>query len=243
MDKQPLYKRIKQQLTQALIDREWLPGEMLPSESRLAERYQVGISTIRAAVRELESANVLVRSQGKGTFVTQFDQREGIHRFLNIVRRDGVIDSPDRRLISVEQLAAPATIAEKLNLPRTTHGERVFKLSTAVSLGGSPIYYSNVWLPAARFPNLRAAHLPDGSQSLYSIYQQRFNVNVIRVVDALTATRAPAAVAKVTGMESGNPVLRLDRVAYTYGDAPVEVRQNWIDTTHHCYRIEQGDGG
>ena len=56
MAKHPLYKEVKQQLTRSLIDGEWRPGEMLPSEPRLAERYGVGISTVRAAVRELEQA-------------------------------------------------------------------------------------------------------------------------------------------------------------------------------------------
>lgn len=243
MGKSPLYKKIRQEITQALIHQEWLPGEMLPSESRLAERYQVGISTIRAAVRELEMANVLVRRQGKGTFVTHFEQRRGIHRFLNIVRHDSVEEAPCRRLISLEQMTATASVAERLRLPRTRAGGKVYKLTTIVSLGGSPIYHSNVWLPAMRFPELRASHLPDGSQSLYSIYQQRFNVNVIRVVDSLTATRATSVVARMTGLAIGSPVLRLDRVAFTYDDVPVEIRQNWIDSARHCYRIELGDGG
>lgn len=243
MGKSPLYKKIRQEITQALIHQEWLPGEMLPSESRLAERYQVGISTIRAAVRELEMANVLVRRQGKGTFVTHFEQRRGIHRFLNIVRHDSVEEAPYRRLISLEQMTATASVAERLRLPRTRAGGKVYKLTTIVSLGGSPIYHSNVWLPAMRFPELRASHLPDGSQSLYSIYQQRFNVNVIRVVDSLTATRATSVVARMTGLAIGSPVLRLDRVAFTYDDVPVEIRQNWIDSARHCYRIELGDGG
>src|SRR4029077_2940113 len=93
MARRPLYKEVREQLTKSLMQGEWRPGAMLPSEPRLAERYKVGISTIRAAVRELELANVLVRTQGKGTFVARFEERAGVHRFLNLVRDDGVAEA------------------------------------------------------------------------------------------------------------------------------------------------------
>jgi GntR family transcriptional regulator len=243
MGKQPLYKRIKAEITRSLVKGEWPPGAKLPSEPGLASRYRVGISTIRAAVRELELANVLVRAQGKGTFVTHFDQREGIHRFLNIVRSDGVAEAPYRRLVAFERTDAPSAVAEALQLTRAGRDGQVYKLSTLVSLSGKPIYSSNVFLPVGRFPGLRKLHVPDGSRSLYSIYQQKFNVNVIKVVDSITATPAAANVAKLTGLDVGAPVLCLNRVAYTYDGLPIEVRHNWINTAKHCYRIEQGDDG
>jgi GntR family transcriptional regulator len=243
MVKRPLYKEVREQLTKSLIEGEWRPGEMLPSEPRLAERFNVGISTIRAAVRELELANVLVRAQGKGTFVARFDEREGIHRFLNIVRDDGVAEAPHRRMLTFERLDAPPRIAEMLHLPRTGSGARVFKLTTLVSLAGKPIYHSNVFLPVAVFPRLRKSLLPDGNRSLYSLFQQQFNVNVTKVVDSISATPAPGIVARLCDLQPGTPVLWLNRIAYTYNEVRVEVRQNWINTAHHCYRIAQGEGG
>lgn len=241
MAKRPLYKEVRDQLTKMLIEGEWLPGAMLPSERRLAERYDVGISTIRAAIRELELANVLVRAQGKGTFVARFDQREGIHQFLNIVRTDGAMAAPSRKLLSLERIDAPPAIAEALRLPRASDGEKVYKLATLVSLGGQPIFSSYVYLPVSRFPRLRQSHLPDGNRSLYSLYQQYFNVNVTKVVDSITATRASASVAKLCNLRMGDPVLWLSRISYTYNDVPIEVRHNWVNTAQHCYRIEQGE--
>jgi len=221
MAKRPLYKELREQLTRSLVAGEWRPGAMLPSEPRLAERYNVGISTIRAAVRELELANVLVRAQGKGTFVARFDEREGLHRFLNIFRDDGVAEAPHRRMLGFERLDPPTAVAEALRLPRTAGGGRVYKLTTLVSLAGTPIYVSNVFLPVAVFPHLRRAQLPDGDKSLYSLYQQQFNVNVTKVVDSITATPAPAMVAKLCDLRPGAPVLWLNRVSFTYNDLRV----------------------
>ena len=237
----PLYQKVREQLVKSLTNGEWLPGAMLPSEPKLAERFKVGISTIRAALRELEKAQVLIRAQGRGTFVAQFDQREGVHRFLNIVRNDGGHEAPSRRLLTFERIDAPPPIAELLGLPRTAGGEKVFKLTTLVSLNDLPVYYSNVFLPALPFRGLKRASLPDGNRSLYSLYQQLFNVNVTRVIDSITATPAPAAVAKLCNTRPGACSLCLTRVSYTYKGEAVEVRRNWVNTVNHCYRIEQGE--
>lgn len=241
MKKRPLYQEVREQLVSSLAVGEWPPGGMLPSEPKLAERFDVGISTIRAALRELEKANVLIRAQGRGTFVAQFDQREAVHRFLNIARRDGGAEAPSRKLLAFDRIAAPPAIAELLKLPRTGEGEKVYRLATLVSLSGVPVYYSNVFLPVAQFRGLRRANLPDGNRSLYSLYQQLFNINVTKVVDSIGAIPAPQVVARLCNLQAGDCVLCLNRVAYTYGGDPVEVRQNWVNTSNHCYRIEQGN--
>ncbi len=242
MTKRPLYKEVREKLTRSLVDGEWRPGEMLPSEPQLADRYGVGISTIRAAVRELEDAKVLMRAQGKGTFVLHFDERESTHRFLNITRLDGTSLPTDRTMLSLARIAAPDDVAEALRLPRGGDKEQVYKLTTLVRLDGKPVYYSNVYLPAQAFPRLRKAQLPDGNHALYSLYQQHFNVNVTRVVDSLSTVPAPAEAARLCALRPGTWVLKLQRVAFTYSDVPVEARFNWISTAHHCYRIVQGDG-
>jgi GntR family transcriptional regulator len=235
-----LYKEVQKQLTRSLVEGEWLPGSMLPSEPRLAERYNVGISTIRAAVRELELANVLVRTQGKGTFVAQFDDRPAAHKFLNIAREDGADARPHRKLLAFERIDAPDDIAEMLRLGRPGESAQVFKLATLVSLASEPVYYSNVFLPVALFPRLRRTLLPDGNRSLYSLYQEHFNVHVITVQDSLIARPAPAVAAKQCSVEPGAPMLHLRRVALGYAGRRVEVRRNWINTARHCYRLEQG---
>jgi len=241
MARKPLYQEVREKLTHSLVDGEWRPGEMLPSEPQLAERYNVGISTIRAAVRGLEEAKVLMRAQGKGTFVLQFDDRESTHRFLNITKDDGTSEPTDRKMLSLERIAAPVDIAEGLRLPRSGPKKNIFKVTTIVRLGGVPAYYSNVFLPTRLFPRLRKPLLPDGSKALYSLYQQNFNVNVTKVIDSLSTVPAPPEVIRLCRLHPDAWVLKLRRLAFTYNDLPVEMRTNWISTSNHCYRIAQGD--
>lgn len=238
-----LYREVQQKLTQSLAAGEWKPGSMLPSEPKLAKRYNVGISTIRAAVRELELLNLLTRAQGKGTFVSLFEERKRSHRFLNIVRQDGTRETTHRRLISLERIEAPDDVADLLQLPHVGRGRQVFKLVTILTFGQANIDYSNIFVPAALFPRLRASLIPDGSESLYSLYQTHFNISVTKVVDSLSAAPASQMVAKLTGVDVGSPVLYLQRLAFGYDGTRVEVRRNWFKTDQHVYRIEQGSTG
>ena len=66
---QPLYRQIKYLITESLVSGEWRPGQPIPSEIELAHRYSVSQGTVRKAVDEMAAENLLVRRQGKGTFV------------------------------------------------------------------------------------------------------------------------------------------------------------------------------
>jgi len=65
----PLYQQIKGLILQSLQASEWKPGESIPSEMELASRYRVSQGTVRKAIDELASGHLLIRKQGKGTFV------------------------------------------------------------------------------------------------------------------------------------------------------------------------------
>src|SRR5690606_21176071 len=66
---QPLYKGVKLLITQGRMAGEWRPGQAIPSESRLAGRFGVSLGTVRKAIDELVAEKILVRHQGRGTFV------------------------------------------------------------------------------------------------------------------------------------------------------------------------------
>ena len=70
----PLYEQIKVLLTQSLIAGEWHPGEAIPSEQELAQRFKVSQGTVRKAIDELAAENILIRRQGKGTFVATHNE-------------------------------------------------------------------------------------------------------------------------------------------------------------------------
>src|SRR3954467_3090894 len=80
----PLYEQIKILLTQCLVAGEWKPGEAIPSELELAARYQVSQGTVRKAIDELAGENIVVRRQGRGTFVASHNEPSYQYRFMRM---------------------------------------------------------------------------------------------------------------------------------------------------------------
>ena len=80
----PLYEQAKRLITRSLADGEWQPGAVIPSEMALARRFQVSQGTVRKAIDELVMENMLVRRQGKGTFVATHADEGTNYRFLRL---------------------------------------------------------------------------------------------------------------------------------------------------------------
>ena len=115
----PLYQQIKGLLLQSLQSGEWKPGESIPSEMDLAARFRVSQGTVRKAIDELASENLLVRRQGKGTFVATHAEQQVQYRFLKLMpdRGDAATEGPaERRIIDCRSSRASAEVARALGL-------------------------------------------------------------------------------------------------------------------------------
>ena len=80
----PLYQQIKGLILQSLQAGEWRPGELIPSEMELAARFKVSQGTVRKAIDELAAENLVMRRQGKGTFVATHSAQQVQYRFLKL---------------------------------------------------------------------------------------------------------------------------------------------------------------
>jgi len=229
----PLYQQIKDLLTQSLQNGEWHPGETIPSEIDLAARFQVSQGTVRKAIDELAAENILVRRQGKGTFVaTHTEETASIFRFLRIRRCDGREEMPESRLLEVRRGKATAEAARALQMKA---GEAVVVLTRVLDYSGEPIIYDEITLPGVLFRGLSKAKVDAYEGSMYSFFETQFGVRMIRAEERLRAVGADADVAGELRVAPGTPLLSVDRIAYTYGDRPVELRRGLCTTGHHCY--------
>src|SRR5687768_18068562 len=120
----PLYMEVKIRLTRGLAAGEWKAGEAIPSESRLAERFSVSIGTIRKAIDELVAERILLRQQGRGTFVATHSEDRTLFYFFHIVGKDGSRELPVTDLLAFRKGAASAAEEERLGLAR---GAPVFR--------------------------------------------------------------------------------------------------------------------
>lgn len=231
----PLYQQIKGLITQGLQAGDWKPGEMIPSEIELAARYRVSQGTVRKAIDELAAEHLLVRRQGKGTFVATHIEARTQFRFLRLTPDEGEQRYPDSRILECRRVRAPAEIARLLDLRA---GDSTVLIRRLLSHGGTPFVLDEIWLPGAIFRGITSERLADSKVPLYSLFESEFGTKMVRADEKIRAVLADAAVAEVLKIPVRAPLLSVDRVTYTYGDKPVEVRKGLYSTRDHYYKNE-----
>jgi GntR family transcriptional regulator len=236
----PLYKEIKRQMMEALTGGEWKPGEAIPAERRLSERYGISIGTVRKAIDELVAENILIRQQGRGTFVASHTRDRLLFYFFHVVPESGEKAYPDVQFLSFAKAKADRGAAEKLGMAL---GDPVYRIRNRLRLAGTPIIVDDITVPAARFAGLTEAQVRDRPSTIYNLYQEAFGISVVRTNERLRATLADAEFAALLDVARGAPLLQIRRVAQTYNDVPVEFRVSLVNTAHHEYWAEIGRAG
>ena len=229
----PLYQQIKALIVKSLEAAEWRPGEAIPSEMELAARFKVSQGTVRKAIDELATENLLVRRQGKGTYVATHAEQKVQYRFLRLAPDDGEPVGAQRRFIDCRRLRAPSDIARSLELKS---GDTVVQVRRVLSFRGVPIVLDDIWLPGQLFKGLTAERLSDYRGPMYGLFETEFGVRMIRATEKLRAVAADAAAAELLGLAVGAPLLSVERLSFTYGDKPVELRRGLYRTDRHYYR-------
>ena len=234
----PLYQQIKGMITQSLEAGEWKPGEMIPSEMELAGRYKVSQGTVRKAIDELAAENLVVRRQGKGTFVATHAEQHVRYRFLKLVPDSGEAGSEGpagREVLECRRVRAPAEVARALELKS---GDPVITIKRVLAFAGNPCVLDELWLPGNLFKGLTAERLTESKAPLYSLFESEFGTKMIRADEKIRAIAADAASAALLRVAAGTPLLSVERITFTYGDKPVELRKGLYTTQDYYYRNE-----
>jgi GntR family transcriptional regulator len=232
----PLYQQIKGLILQSLQEGEWKPGEAIPSEMELAARFKVSQGTVRKAIDELATDNLVVRRQGKGTFVATHSEQHVQYRFLRLMPDSGDLDSEgpaQRNIIDCKRVRASADIARTLGL-RT--GDSVLQVRRVLSLAGEPAILEDLWLPHNAFKGLTAEQMTQYQGPTYAMFEEDFGVRMVRAQEKIRAVMPSKAQALLLRIPTGTPLLSVERIAYTYNNAPMELRRGLYRTDSHHYR-------
>ncbi len=234
----PLYQQIKGLIMNSLQASEWKPGEAIPSEVELAARYRVSQGTVRKAIDELAAENLVVRRQGKGTFVATHAERQVQYRFLKLFPDHGDASSEgpaQRQIVDCKRLRASADVARALNL-RT--GDAVLQVRRVLSFSKSPTILEDLWLPGGPFKGLTAERLTDYHGPMYALFETEFGVRMVRAQEKLRAVLPDEVQCALLKITPHTPLLSVERTAYTYNDTPMELRRGLYITDQHYYRNE-----
>ncbi|WP_300752933.1 GntR family transcriptional regulator [Janthinobacterium sp.] len=231
----PLYQQIKALITQSLQSGEWKPGELIPSEVELAGRFKVSQGTVRKAIDELAAENLVMRRQGKGTFVSTHHEARAHFRFLRLVPDEGVPHYPESKFLEVRRVRAPADVARLMELKS---GDAVIFIKRVQYFDGVPTIVEELWLPGLIFKGLTAERLVEYKGPMYGLFETEFGTRMIRASEQIRAVCADADAAQLLNIQAGTPLLSSERVSFTYGDKPVELRRGLYLTSHHHYQNE-----
>ena len=232
----PLYQQIKVLILQSLQGGEWKPGDVIPSEMDLAARFRVSQGTVRKAIDELAAENLVVRRQGKGTFVATHAEQQVQYRFLRLLpdSGDSSKEGPaQRRIIECKRLRAPADIARALGL---RSGDAVLHVRRVLSFQQRPTILEDLWLPAAPFKGLTAERLDSYRGPMYALFETEFGVRMVRAEEKIRALAASEPACELLKVKAGEPLLSVERIAFTYNDLPMELRRGLYRTDTHHYR-------
>jgi len=228
----PLYAQVRDMLMERLRGGEWTSGRTLPNEFVLASHYQVSVGTIRRAVEGLEEAGIVVRKQGRGTFVAAPDEAAIRERFCLLRNPSGAALDVSYRLANVTRRTA--TAGEAAHLAVAEVGE-VIEIQQSVTADGVALGTETTVVDAAAFPGLDGR--PDLGQHLYVIFAS-LGARVTRVSDLVSAVAADFATARLLRAAPGSLVLRLARTAYAFDDHPIELRTGLYLASQASFRCQ-----
>ena len=232
---EPLYVEVKKKITQSLIQGEWGPGEAIPSEIELANIYDVSQGTVRKAIDDLSAESILVRRQGKGTYVATHNEENIQLRFLRLTSQFGLNEKLDNQLISFSKEKATNKLAKILNInPSST----IISVTRILTFNENPLILDVIKIPAQSFRGLTPEMIVENNGSMYRMYETDFGVRMLRADEKILAISANSETASHLKVQENHPLLSVERISYTYKNKPLEWRLGLYVTDNHFYRSE-----
>lgn len=233
-EKQPLYAAVRDAVLERIGSGLLAPGDMLPSEFSLADEFHVSQGTVRKALDDLAQRNLVVRRQGKGTFVAAHTPERALFHFFHIVADDGTRELPTKsRVLSCRRRRPDRNEADALKLSRT---DRVVEIRRIREMDGKAAITETVSVPGQWFPDLDKRAIEEVPNELYQLYEERYGITVHRASEKLRAVAANADDAAALGIKPGSPLLEISRVAETLDGRPVELRVSRCLTDSRHYQ-------
>jgi GntR family transcriptional regulator len=224
----PLHAQIEAVLESFMADGVWLPGNRLPSEDSLIERFAVSRTTIRTAIQSLIARGRLEIRRGKGTFVVrpqitqELTELTGFVEDMQALGREASARVLDRRIV-----AASETVARALALSRGAPVARIQRVRLA---DGSPLSFDETYLPQELGEKIMADDLEH--QPIFALLEQKYAVRLSEAEYRMAAVAAHGTAARALGIESGSPIFLIERTTYSEGLQPVDYERLYYRGDH-----------
>ncbi len=238
--RETLFEQVSRKVADCIREGRWKPGEMLPNEVELAAAFAVSQGTMRRALRLLTDSGVLIRQQGRGTFVAEFSHNEDrvYRRYISLEPDDAAkaeASPTEAELVTFEKVAATAKEAKALSL---SEGQMVILAVRLLKTSMGLVTYDELWCREDDFAKMTAENLAHHEEKmLYAYYQRACGVTIVRSEEYAKAVLMPEDLCRRYGLRSPLPVIEVQRISFTYGDRPVEYRRQLSLTEHYHYKL------
>jgi len=228
VSKRPLYEEIKETLIARLASDQWRPGELLPSELKLAETFEVSQGTVRRALDELVSQGLLARHQGRGTAVTKHTP----FGFFHLFRDDGARELPESKTLRISVNAASRSERDALELGPA---KKVIRITRVRYLNLDPKIFETIVLPKELFSPIAKMDARNLPNTVYNFYEREFGIPVVGKRERLRACSASQMEARYLSVDVGTSLLEIECLAYSHRRQPIEFRISRCLTDEHYY--------
>ncbi len=213
----PLYFQLKEVLLSSIQHGEWKPGEQLPTEEEIQEKYGLSRTTVRQALRDLELEGRINRQPGRGTFVSQPKIQEGSESFNQSVKafKEQGLELV-WQVLSAEQIPAPEAVADQLKIAPFSSAFCLRRLRLA---NQTPIGFVVSYVSGDFIKNVDLAWANQGGSMNYIRGMDLSRCIAERLVEALPAEREDA---RMLDIDRGVPVLVITRLLRCPDARPIE---------------------
>lgn len=232
---QPLYAQVKALMTRRIASGEWKPGDMIPNEFQLAAEYNVSQGTVRKALFALEAARLIVRRQGRGTYVAQHTREFTLFHFFRFVGLDDKRLEPWSLALGQKTVNATLAIGRELGVKK---GTALHMISRVRTLNSVLSITEKIYVPVAMMPKLAVTAGEQMVDEMYMIYQEQYGITIAHASERLAAVAATTEDARLLEIEPGMPLLEVKRVARDVANVAVELRISRCRTDFSRYAAE-----
>ncbi len=221
--------QVADELEKAIHTQRYPPGYQLPSIEALAADMEVGRSTIREALRMLQTKGLVEVVHGRGTFISSkrvIRSSGSLHSFTEITRERGM--TPSSRILQREISIASNVVAAKLQI---ASGDRVNILKRLRFANGIPIALETSFSPYARFRDLLDQPWT-AETSLFALLHAKYQVSPESARQTIRAAAADETESLLLEIEVKHPILLVETVTYDQPGVAIEFGQN-------CYRADR----
>jgi GntR family transcriptional regulator len=216
--KLPLYQQLYDILRSELTKGLWGPGDMLPPESELMQRFGVSRITVRQVLDMLVRDGLIYRQQGRGTFVSHptIEQTQvRIVSFTEDMRQRGF--RPGTEVIEAALLSAPGDIAGNLAVEP---GEELAHIRRLRLADEEPMSIEDAYLLHRVFPGVLSRDYT--TRPLRLTLDEAYGIQLVRAKQVVRAIAAPREVARLLSVRPGDALLFIERVSFSARGFPVE---------------------